>query len=240
MNVQPIINFARNKGFSNFKINEDELDYVEKKDIENLVDNIQRLTPQEKLLFKDYTFTNDDYNNVTSFQDLINMNISFLRGIRLITYYHLGVIDPETIPLLGDLVEINKRGFYSTGGQPGEISSDVNQKSFIEGNLLTSDNMSNYRFKDYLFQNNDYYYHMIYPSGKVYSNVPFNEKGLYNLTREFNPDRDYTNLNSAMTFPLAEIPAVDNILGNTVYIIFVAKEYGPQYSVEKLLLNFPY
>ena len=58
------------------------------------------------------------YKNVRTYKDLIKTNVAFLQGKIYHTPYHLGPIDPETIPLVQNLVRINEMGFFSTSGQP--------------------------------------------------------------------------------------------------------------------------
>jgi len=58
------------------------------------------------------------HRSIKLFSDLISTNISFLKGEIYATPYALGPISQETLPLLQDLIEINKFGFISTGGQP--------------------------------------------------------------------------------------------------------------------------
>lgn len=85
------------------------------------------------------------FENIRSYTDLINANISFLNGEIPRTPYHCGSIDGETLPLVDKLVKINKNGFVTVGGQPGTLdvkfqskyNSDriytYSQKSYIEG-----------------------------------------------------------------------------------------------------------
>lgn len=79
-----------------------------------------------------------------NFEDLIEYNIKFLKGEIKATFYHCGPTDPETEPLLPDLIKINKYGFFSDCGQPSLIKQEpfehdagkiylLKQKSFISG-----------------------------------------------------------------------------------------------------------
>ena len=52
------------------------------------------------------------YREATTFKNLVCLNIAFLKGILNETPYHLGQIDEETIPLLSQLIQLNKKDFY--------------------------------------------------------------------------------------------------------------------------------
>jgi hypothetical protein len=86
----------------------------------------------------------DPYNAVTTYQDLIDLNVRFLQGENIETPYHGNHVDPETLPHLTDLIRINKVGFHSTCGQPEYKARDISntfppwytdtcQKSYIRG-----------------------------------------------------------------------------------------------------------
>jgi hypothetical protein len=60
----------------------------------------------------------DPYLSVRSFQDLLHLNVRYLRGEGVSTPYHFDSVDEETLPLLGDLIRINQAGFLSVEGQP--------------------------------------------------------------------------------------------------------------------------
>lgn len=60
----------------------------------------------------------DPYKNVTTFQQLLDLNVRYLRGEKIVTPYHFDSVDEETLPLLDRLVRINKAGFLSVEGQP--------------------------------------------------------------------------------------------------------------------------
>ena len=74
---------------------------------------------QDWQIFLDQEVENDRiHRSIKSFPELINTNIGFLKGEIYATPYHGAPIDRETLPLLQSLIEINKFGFISTGGQP--------------------------------------------------------------------------------------------------------------------------
>lgn len=62
--------------------------------------------------------TTDLYENVTSFQSLIDLNVRYLRGEKIDVPYNTDSVDEETIPLLSKLIRINQAGFFSMEGQP--------------------------------------------------------------------------------------------------------------------------
>ena len=85
----------------------------------------------------------DWYKGVTSFEELVHLNVRFLRGEKIDTPYHGDSVDEETIPLLGKLIRINQAGFLSMSGQPALRETvwharrqgycQFMQKSFIYG-----------------------------------------------------------------------------------------------------------
>lgn len=55
-----------------------------------------------------------------TFDELLELNVAFLQGRISETPYHFGPIDPETIPLMKDLVTLHlKARVFTTEGQPG-------------------------------------------------------------------------------------------------------------------------
>lgn len=80
------------------------------------------------------------WKSVDTYEKLQKGIISFLKGKKSTSMFHLGPIFRETIKLTDDLIEINKLGFVSLQGQPGdcvynqpgEITS-FEQVSFIAG-----------------------------------------------------------------------------------------------------------
>lgn len=77
-----------------------------------------------------------NYSKMKTFDELCNSNVEFLNGKYTETFYHLGPVDEETIPLLDDLRRINKLGFFSTEGQPAKLAdqeSDEIQRSYLMG-----------------------------------------------------------------------------------------------------------
>ena len=65
------------------------------------------------------------WNASETFQQLQKNMVLFLEGKCNENPWHLGQVDPETVPLLETLREINRRGFVTTEGQPGTISEQV-------------------------------------------------------------------------------------------------------------------
>jgi hypothetical protein len=59
------------------------------------------------------------YEPITTFEELLETNIAFLQGEIGLTPYHLGPIASETQLILGNLIELNRKGFLSLEGQPG-------------------------------------------------------------------------------------------------------------------------
>ncbi len=60
------------------------------------------------------------WDKIETYGDFKLLMILFLRGILKHSIISLGPVFPETIPLLGNLIEINQLNFISLEGQPGE------------------------------------------------------------------------------------------------------------------------
>lgn len=80
------------------------------------------------------------WKSVDTYKKLINNSVKFLKGKIGTTMFHQGPLDPETLKLVKILININKLGFVSTEGQPGDCEygkngqiSDVEYISYIAG-----------------------------------------------------------------------------------------------------------
>ena len=62
--------------------------------------------------------TEELFHNVKTFTDLQYIYIKFLKGEIEISPDQYGPVNSETIPLLNDLIKINKLDFISVSGQP--------------------------------------------------------------------------------------------------------------------------
>lgn len=186
------------------------------------------------------------YKDVKNFRDLLDINIKFLKGELPKTFYHVYKVDDETIPLLKDLIEINNYGFHSISGQPGTLEYDfysdyiknyvsTEQKSYIEG-YIESQYVNS--LKEHLDKSNVYY--TIQYGDFFISNMT---KEYYNVTREKEEDQEweyYTNLPNkpVENLLLPDIPSIFNVLKDSALVNIACKDYGPQCSVEKVLLSY--
>ena len=188
------------------------------------------------------------YREATTFKNLVCLNIAFLKGILNGTPYHHGPIDDETIPLLSQLIQLNKKGFLSTNGQPGIISDftvdgvyyQENQKSYISGYIhkSLSDKLQ------WFIQEKPFYMVIIENKNKVYDSVPVYK---YNLTRYINledpnePYDDHTNVwrNKYGAFTDFKRYNVNSLLKEDyVFVEVYSTVYGEGYSAEQLLFDF--
>ena len=79
------------------------------------------------------------FRRITNLKEFIQVNDQILKG-------HYGPVDSETLPMLNDLIELNKLGCITINSQPAQdeiyfLDSkcyQVQQKSYIEGYMLTS------------------------------------------------------------------------------------------------------
>ena len=190
------------------------------------------------------------YKETTTFKNLICLNIAFLKGILKVTPYRGGPVDNETIPLLSQLVQLNKKGFLSTNGQPGSINNftspldgvyyQENQKSFIRGYMHKSLSAKLQSF----IQDKPFYIVIINKKSIVYDSIPVPK---YNLTRYINledpnePYDDYTNVfkNRYETYTEFDNYNVNSLLKEDYVLVeLYSKVYGEGYSTEQLLLDF--
>lgn len=190
------------------------------------------------------------YREARTFKNLVCLNIAFLKGILNETPYHLGKIDDETIPLLSQLIELNKKGFLSTSGQPGIISDFIspidgvcyqeNQKSFIRGYMHKSLSV---KLQWFVYEK-PFYMVIINNKNKDYDSIPVSK---YNLTRYINledpnePYDDHTNIlkNKYGAYTDFESYNVNSLLKEDyIFVEIYSKVYGEGYSVEQLLFDF--
>ncbi|KAF2229456.1 hypothetical protein EV356DRAFT_521087 [Viridothelium virens] len=60
------------------------------------------------------------WDSTETYSDVINLNMKFLRGDINYTPYHLGPLDPETEPLVPDLLKLHEYGVLTITGQPAD------------------------------------------------------------------------------------------------------------------------
>jgi len=84
------------------------------------------------------------YHLVQNYRDLLDMNVAFLSGDFQETFYHLGPVELETVPLLENLKKVNDFGFHSIEGQPAVPLSYWNEYS-PDNTLLTVKQLRKYR-----------------------------------------------------------------------------------------------
>ena len=131
------------------------------------------------------------YDLVESVDDLIILNIAYLKGILKSNYYQGGPILVETVNLVDNLIKLNKKGFLSVEGQPGENTIkkqirnredyyiQIEKKAYIIGYIHKS---RSEQIKK-LLNNEDYYIRISNPQKHIYNNIKFTGN-YYNLTRD--------------------------------------------------------
>ena len=88
----------------------------------------------------------DTFRKISTFQELIDTNVQFLEGKIHHTPYHYGPVDDETLPMIADLVKLNKLGCITITSQPAVNETyyknqkwlQLQQKSFLEGYMPIS------------------------------------------------------------------------------------------------------
>lgn len=131
------------------------------------------------------------YNQATSVNDLLILNIAFLKGIIEDTPYQGGAIASETLELLDNLILINQKGFLSLEGQPPikeiikfvrnreDAYIETEQRGYLIGYVHKS--VSN-KIKD-LINKENYYLRISTPTQHIYNEIEF-DNTYYNLTRD--------------------------------------------------------
>jgi len=79
----------------------------------------------------------EEWKSVGSYNDLIKKNIDFIEGRLQLAPYHQAPIN-DTGPLRDDLVEINKLGFITLGGQCALDTPEHEKKLYLNGYLSPS------------------------------------------------------------------------------------------------------
>lgn len=208
------------------------------------------------------------YKSVKTYKDLLNVNIKFLKGEIEQTLYHLAPVNEETIPLLDNLIRLNKLGYYTTGGQPAlceyneQVKIEPNvvqyysmeQKPFIEG-LIEKKIVK--KLTKFLKEQHDMYYLISYKNNKTETNIPFGDD-MYNMTREKShvdinmlkdePWSEYTNIPNIYQetetfydeayYHHNEYPNIVKLIDKCYHLIVVGKEYGKDIQLEERLLEF--
>jgi hypothetical protein len=207
------------------------------------------------------------FGRVCNYSQLIKANVMFLEGKLSRTPYHWGAIDKETLPLVKDLIRINRLGFLTVNGQPAEDSTyfakkvqkwvSVKQRPYLEGYLpafLLPD------FIDFMETQPGYMYNIyqlsLTPSmlrwirrenvscALIESNAP----PLFNVTidkgapsrRELmdEPWREYTNIPQENDYSFEGFENILPILvPHTVNVFVFGTTYG-EGSTERLMLQF--
>ena len=203
------------------------------------------------------------FETVRTYQDLINANVAYLQGHLDDTPYHHGKVDEETIPLLGDLVKLNRRGFVSVEGQPGvhELGFvketwpcgnglgkvcgnwwyEIDKKPYIVG-LMQKVHFP--QFKKFMRSHSYSYHYMI--EGSDVSTFPTDQ---FNLTRERVhkykealkrvPWTDYTNVWFGEGSRIRDFPAdMQKMINKEAFCVLIAGNTYNEGSTEKLLLDF--
>jgi hypothetical protein len=73
------------------------------------------------------------WDDARSIDDLARATIAFLRGELNQTPSHGAPPDPETAPLVADLIALNIAGFVTTSSQPGDRDPRWPQRAYVQG-----------------------------------------------------------------------------------------------------------
>ena len=109
-------------------------------------------------------------------EQLISYNIEFLKGKKASTWFTSGIHE-ETTLIFDELVEMNKKGWYTVESQPCVDSSYLQQRGYIE--FFTKDSFD--KIQNILEKEEEIYFE-IHTDTQSFSNIPNN---LYKLTRVF-------------------------------------------------------
>ena len=81
--------------------------------------------------------TKQAWLDVTSFADLSHTMVRFLEGELLSSPNHYWGLDPESSPIVADLVALTRRGLVTHGSQPALSTPESRQRACVD--LLTAD-----------------------------------------------------------------------------------------------------
>jgi hypothetical protein len=221
-------------------------------------------------LIKEYGLKNYNkvFDGIKSYKDLIEANVAFLEGRVAGSPTHLGPVDQETIPLLKNLVKINKMGFITLQGQPsecyhekyikkiwikthgkyiGDYFAQGQQKSYVVG-ILKRKYLK--EFIDFFRNEKTYYYLIEGKEGLITTTFP---EEYYNVSRDrINKNKSEVkkepwsnSSNISIEGSLGEYSSVqDDYNKNNVkdiadtFVITIAGSEYCKFSVEKALIKF--
>lgn len=78
-----------------------------------------------------------DWKSVSSLRELKHHIVKFLNGEHKTSPWHYAPVNSETVPLLGNLIQLNKMGFITTQGQPTDYIYPVTHAK--TGNIIIED-----------------------------------------------------------------------------------------------------
>ncbi len=122
------------------------------------------------------------WENVINFRQLQDLMISFLNGKLPNNPWHATEVDPETVPLLKRLIDLNDLGCVSVEGQPGECSEDSIQRAYLDGFVQNDINID--KLFELCEQNRIFCVVTDYNNQTFYRSNNYNN-GIYNLTIEY-------------------------------------------------------
>jgi hypothetical protein len=73
----------------------------------------------------------DEYKKVTSYDELLKLNVDFINGVINWTPYHQQSL--KVGPLKDELINVNEMGFLTLGGQCAEDTPTQEKKLFLDG-----------------------------------------------------------------------------------------------------------
>ena len=207
-------------------------------------------------------FNTESYKDVKTWQDLIDINVKYLKGEIKNTFYTCGSIHNETTPLLPKLFKLHELGFMTECGQPADIYIDSTDKTWIDdedgdcGDWTYEEHQKSFVFgympiiladklKEYLDKCDNIIYKISYPNFIFETNM---QNKSYNLTKSKilkqhgkdieNPEwKNLTNSKNEHTFEWSDIPNVDNILETCCSVEIIYNKYG-EGSAEDVLIKF--
>ncbi len=169
------------------------------------------------------------YKNVNSFNDLLNLNISFIKGEIDKTIYHLGPLDKETDEIKKEILEINQKGLLTTQSQPGGLNFiGYRQRPYLK--FFINKNTENFnKIKNFLLSNDLYFYRIF--------NI-HNSETIKNfdcdliITKEINSNEPFTVINESDN----EFESFPDIINKDFYIIEIIYSKYQNFNIFQELL----
>lgn len=198
------------------------------------------------------------YENVKRFEDLLKINVEFLKGNIKKTYYYCDSFsggedsDSKHMSQVDILINLNQHLIYTTDGQSGQSDdSECQQRSYLD--FLTTEDFAE-TLLPLLLTNKKLYVCAMYPDSiRNFDNVPKSE--LVNFSSDINNKRDKREMVLPLTIDNGiiytrwkrrrfhdmiadtggEFPRIDEIHRDLVHFCIICKDFNTTFTAAEIL-----